>query len=46
MAENQLANFFYISPLNSLNLILTPDAKLDGHWGTWTGCFEVRTLFQ
>ena len=30
--------FFCISPLKSLNLVLIPGAKLDGHWGTWTGC--------
>ena len=33
--------FFYISPLRSLNLVLIPDAKLDGHRGTWTGCAIV-----
>ena len=32
--------FFYASPLNSLNLVLIPGAKLDGHRGTWTGCGE------
>ena len=32
--------FFYISPLKSLNLVLIPGAKLDGHWGTWTGCIK------
>ena len=30
-------NFFYISPLNSLNLALIPGAKFDEHQGTWTG---------
>ena len=29
---------FYISFLKSLNLALIPCAKLDAHWGTWTGC--------
>ena len=31
-------SFSYISPLKSLNLILIPGAKLDGHGCTWTGC--------
>ena len=31
-------NFFHISSLKSLNLVLIPGAKLDGYWGTWTGC--------
>ena len=31
-------NFFYISPLKSLNLALIPGVKLDAHGGTWTGC--------
>ena len=31
-------NFFYISLLKSLNLVLISSAKLDGHWATWTGC--------
>ena len=35
-------NFFYISPLKSLNLVLIPGAKLDGHRGTWTGCFSEK----
>ena len=30
-------NFFYISPLKSLNLVLIPGAKLDGQRGTWAG---------
>ena len=30
------SNFLNISPLNSLNLVLIPRAKLDGHRGTWT----------
>ena len=30
--------FAYIAPLKSLNLVLNPGAKLDGHRGTWTGC--------
>ena len=30
--------FFNISPFNSLNLVLIPGAKSDGHQGTWTGC--------
>ena len=28
--------FFYIAPLKSLNLVLIPGAKLDGHRSTWT----------
>ena len=38
-------NFSYISPLNSLNLVLIPGAKLDGHRGTWTGCIELHAFF-
>ena len=34
-------NFFYISPLKSLNLVLIPGADLDGHRGAWTGCISV-----
>ena len=30
--------FFNLSPLKSLSLVLIPGAKLDGHRGTWTGC--------
>ena len=30
--------FFYISPLKSLNLVLSPGAKSGGHRGTWAGC--------
>ena len=33
--------FFYISPLNYLNLVLAPGAKLEGHRGTWAGCFTA-----
>ena len=37
-------NFFNISPLESLNLVLIPGVKLDGHRGTWTGCLNnLRT---
>ena len=37
-------NFFNISPLKSLNLVLIPGVKLDGHRGTWTGCINnLRT---
>ena len=31
-------NCFDISPLKSLNTILFPDAKLESHRDTWTGC--------
>ena len=31
-------NFFYISPLKSLDLVLIPGAKLDGHRDIWTEC--------
>ena len=31
---------FLYFPLNSLNLILIPGAKLDSLLGTWTGCME------
>ena len=34
-------NFLYISLLNFLNLVLIPGAKLDDHWGTWTGCINT-----
>ena len=34
--------FFYISPLKSLNLVLIPGAKLDGYWGTCTGCMSSK----
>ena len=40
LVENQqvpVSLFFYISPLNSLNLVLIPGAKFDGHRGTWIG---------
>ena len=30
--------FFYIFPLNSLNLVLISSGKFDGHRGIWTGC--------
>ena len=30
-------NFFYVSPLKSLNLVLIPGANLDGQRGTWAG---------
>ena len=33
-------NFFNVSPLKSLNLVLILGADLDGHWGTWTGCIK------
>ena len=33
-------NFFYISPLKSLNLVLIPGAKLDGHLDTQAECFQ------
>ena len=35
--ENQLTPVNLISPLNSLNLVLIPGAKLDDHRGTSTG---------
>ena len=39
-------NIFYISPLQSLNLVLIACAKLNGHWGTWTGCLKIiKILF-
>ena len=39
--------FFYISPLKSLNYISILSLKLDGHWGTWTGCyFDVSLDYQ
>ena len=29
-----------------LNLLLIPVARLDGHWGTWTGCLiQVSNIF-
>ena len=31
--------------MNSLNLVLIPGAKLDGHRGTWTGCIELHAFF-
>ena len=33
-----LGDFFYIYQIKSLNLVLIPGAKLDGHQGTWTWC--------
>ena len=33
-------NFFKLTPLKSLSLVLIPGAKLDGHRGTWTGCIK------
>ena len=30
--------FFYIFPLNSLNLVLIPSGKFNGHRGIRTGC--------
>ena len=35
-------NFFYISPLRSLNFVLIPGAKLGGHRGTWTGVHFIQ----
>ena len=43
--ENQLTSvnliFFNISTLKSLNLVLIPGAKLNGHQGTWAGCLKL-----
>ena len=36
--------FIYIFLLKSLNLVLNPGAKLNGHRGTWTGC--VNRFFK
>ena len=45
-AENQLApvslNYFHISPLNYLNLVLIPGAKLDGHRALRQGVVKTR----
>ena len=41
--------FFDFSPLNSLNLVLIPGAKSNGHRDTWTGCvntFEKSELIS
>ena len=35
----------FISPLKSLNLVLMPGAKLDGHRDTWTGCIGPKDMF-
>ena len=37
-------NFFHITPLKSLNLVLIPVAKLDGHRGSWTVCIIVLDI--
>ena len=39
-------NFFHISLLKSLNIVLIPGAKLDGHRGIWTGCVAASTNFS
>ena len=47
--ENQLAPvslFFYISPPNSLNLVLIPCAKFDSQHATWTGCIYLNLQGQ
>ena len=37
-------NFSYVSPLKSLNLVLIPGAKLDGHRSTWTGSLNIANI--
>ena len=38
--------FFCVTPLKSLNLVLIPDAKLDGYRGSLTGCFYIISHFH
>ena len=38
--------YFFLDSLESLNLVLIPGAKLDGHRGTWTGCFLFGNLLD
>ena len=38
--------FFNISPLNSLNLVLVPGAKSNGHRGSWTACVSAHFLIS
>ena len=45
--ENQLAPvtlIFLCFPLNSLDLVLILGAKWDGHWDTFTGCYNSNKL--
>ena len=37
---------FFISQLKSLNLFLIPGVKLDGQWGTWTGCSDLIIFYN
>ena len=39
-------SFIYISRLKSLNLVLIPGAKLEGHRSTWTGCTKIQQNLQ
>ena len=38
-------NFFYISPLKSLDLVLILGEKLDDHRGTWMGCITYSFTY-
>ena len=37
---------FFISQLKSLNLFLIPGVKLDGQWGTSTGCSDLIIFYN